>query len=108
MRSITGPHPHSPISGQSWSNLAPTCNHHGPLLSQQAVPQLGVRLGVCRLAMQTLMDCAKATKAGSSRDIRLVGRLFVSKASAHEGASVDQMQVDKAEGLGFSLYLHTL
>ena len=43
-----------------------------------------------------------------THDIRLVGRLFVSKASVKEGTSADKLQVYKAKGLNYSLYAHSL
>jgi hypothetical protein len=80
----------------------------------QAVPQLALRLRVLRWAMKDLLALRGSTSKGplagqSLRDIRLVGRLFVSKASVKAGSSIiDQQQVDAAHSLGYSLYLHVL
>ena len=83
-----------------------------PYESMQAVPQLALRLRVLSLAMKDLltMPGSKVPLAGQSlRDIRLVGRLFVSKSAIKAGSSViDQQQVDAAHSLGYSLYLHVL
>ena len=49
------------------------------------------------------------SKKAVVQDIRLVGRLVVSKSSVNPGSIlVDQQQVDLAHALGFSLYLHVL
>ena len=76
----------------------------------QAVPQLGLRLGVCSLAMTTLLDLVapKGAVAQRPREVRLVGRLFASKASCRESSAVDEKQLDQAKGLGYSLHLHLL
>jgi hypothetical protein len=73
-----------------------------------------MRLAATRFAMEAVLDLAAATTKGASvpltsRDIRLVGRLFVSKAAnGRVKSSVDEIQHDKANQLGFSLYLHVI
>jgi len=71
---------------------------------REAVPQLGLRLGVLRWLTT---KCFKLTQES---DVRLVGRIFVSKSRSTDSTvtrETDRAQVQEAaEKWGYSLFVH--
>jgi len=93
------------------SHIRPVNGH--PPFTPQAVPQLGIRLGICKLAMQNLLEVAESLNGESLQipdwDIQFVGRLLVPRSSIVDGSVVEQQQVDKAaHEFGYGLYLHLI